>query len=76
MTIIVIIVPIYRECMSEPLVEPAATITPVVGEYYCGLFTEDQCWYRSRVLSVNGERGTFLYLDHIQSFHIIVECKL
>lgn len=36
---------------------------PKVGEMVFGQFSDDQCWYRAKVLEVSGEESVLLYAD-------------
>ena len=61
------------EIYSQMSASDLQMISPIIGQYCCSKFTEDDGWYRACIQEVHGKKLTVKYIDYGNSEHLDID---
>ena len=62
-----------NELYSQMNASDLQLISPIIGQYCCSCFTEDDGWYRACIEEVDGKQLTVRYIDYGNSEHLSID---
>lgn len=62
-----------HEMYSQMNASDLQLISPIIGQYCCSCFTEDDGWYRACIEEVDGKQLTVRYIDYGNSEHLSID---
>ena len=62
-----------HELYSQMNASDLQLISPIIGQYCCSCFTEDDGWYRACIEEVDGKQLTVRYIDYGNSEHLNID---
>ena len=62
-----------HEFYSQMNASDLQLISPIIGQYCCSCFTEDDGWYRACIEEVDGKQLTVRYIDYGNSEHLNID---